>query len=159
MDASSLIMDSTQEESSRAARVASVVVRASWVAALLTYVALPFFHNSLRGTTWWGSEFFGLGIGYVMSGAGPEQLKFSIGFGLPPLAAIAGATLWARPGRGVAMARLVCAATAFGALTFGYLQLAGDWLYGFYATDGALAIATMASALTFLGARAGRTGR
>src|SRR5690348_5712656 len=152
-------MDSTREGSPRLARVASVVVRASWVAALLTYVALPFFHNSLRGTTWWGSEFFGLSIGYLMSSPGPEQVKFIVGFGLPPLAAIAGATLWTRPGGGVAMARLVCAATAFGALTFGYLQLAGDWLYGFYATDGALAIATMASALTFLGARPGRLAR
>jgi hypothetical protein len=158
MDTSSLIMDSTQEEAPRGARLASMVGRASLVAALLTYVALPFFHNPLRGTTLWGSEFFGLSIGYVLSGAGPEQLKFIVGFGLPALTAIAGAILWTRPGRGVAMARLVCAATALGALTFGYLQFPGDWLYGFYATDGALAIATTASALTFLGALAGRTG-
>jgi hypothetical protein len=158
MDTSSLIIESTQEEAPRRARVAPVVVRTSLVAALLTYVALPFFHNSLRDTTYWGSEFFGLSIGYVLSGAGPEQLKFIVGFGVPPLAAIAGAILWTRPGRGVAMARLVCAATALGTLTFGYLQLPGDWPYGFYATDGALAIATMASALTFLGALGGRTG-
>ena len=124
---------------------------ASFAAALISYVVLPFFFNPLREqSTYWGSEFLFLSIGYVLGGPRPDELKFTFEFGLPVVAAVAGVILWVRAGRGAAAARFVCAAAAFAALTLGYQQHPGDWLVGFYAADAALAVATIASAAAFV---------
>jgi hypothetical protein len=48
--------------------------------------------------------------------------------------------------------RFVCAVVALSALTFGYLSLqhGGDWLFGFYAIEAALAVAVVAAGLRLL---------
>jgi hypothetical protein len=121
------------------------MVPAALIAAMLAY-AFPFFKATL------GIHVFtGLGavfIGFVVLPLAP--LWFAA-FLLPFIAAFAGLMYQRRPGWIGAVAPLVCALVGFSALGSAYFGDPNEsWAYGYYAAEGSLLVAVIASAVRLI---------